>query len=442
MSLFSAGTELPFTGSSVAFTEENGSQVVIQQVGLANLNVTRKIYVPSTGYFARYMEVLTNSGATPVTVDAQIFSNLGSDSGTRIIATSSGDKVFGTDDFWLVTDDDDGTFPFPNSDPTLAHIFGGPNARLSVSSVTLPPSGNDNLFYRWNNLTIQPGQTVILMHFAVQHFSQPAATAAAQRLVQLPPEALVGLSSDEIANVQNFAIPADGTSPLDPLTPPQLGSVNGTVFAGDGATAIAGANVAYRNSSLIYGRSATATSDAIGNFTMTGVPVDSFSLQATYNNFQSFQSPLVFGTFAPGATTATQNIVFTNTGVVRGTVRRNGLPINSGFVQVFDSQAFNFFGTYNIGADGTYLVPILSSEELLDQGVRSGAAGHGIVWPGHRDCHGRPDCDCRYHHSAHWHNHRPGVHRRRRAGCRRAGQSQWQRTDRPIWHRNRPLHGH
>jgi hypothetical protein len=365
LSLFSSGTELPFTGSSVAFTEESGSQVVIQQVGLANLNVTRKIYVPSTGYFARYMEILTNSGATPVTVDAQIFSNLGSDGATRIIATSSGDKVFGTDDFWLVTDDEDGTFPFPNSDPTLAHIFGGPNGRLTVSSVTLPPSGSDNLFYRWNNLTVQPGQTVILMHFAVQHFSQPGATAAAQRLVQLPPEALVGLSSDEIANVQNFAIPADGTSPLDPLTPPQLGSVSGTVFAGDGATVIANANVAYRNSSLIYGRSATAVSDALGNFTMTGVPVDTFSLQATYNNFQAFQSPLVFGSFAPGATTTTQNIIFTNTGVVRGTVRRNGLPVNSGFVQVFDSQTVNFFGTYNLAPDGTYLVPILSPRSYL-----------------------------------------------------------------------------
>jgi len=244
-SLFSAGTELPFSGSNVAFTENNGRQIVIQQFGLANLDVTRKIFVPDTGYFARYMEILTNSGTAPVTVDAQIFSNLGSDFGTRIIATSSGDKVFGTDDFWLVTDDDDGSSPYPNSDPTLAHIFGGPNARLAVSAVNLPPSGSDLLSYRWNNLTIQPGQTVILMHFAVQHSTQPAATASAERLVQLPPEALVGLSSDEIANIQNFAVPADGTSPLDVLNPPQLGSVNGTVLAGDGTTAIANANVTY-----------------------------------------------------------------------------------------------------------------------------------------------------------------------------------------------------
>jgi hypothetical protein len=359
LSLFSAGVELPFSGSNVAFTEENGSQVVIQQPGLANLDVTRKIYVPSTGYFARYMEILTNSGTAPVTVDAQIFSNLGSDSGTRIIATSSGDKVFGTDDFWLVTDDDDGSFPFPNSDPTLAHIFGGPNARLSVSSVTLPPSGSDNLFYRWNNLTIQPGQTVILMHFAVQHSSQPAATAAAERLVQLPPEALVGLSSDEIVGIQNFAVPADGTSPLDPLNPPQVGTINGAVLSGDNVTGVPNATVTYHNSNLIFGRSATATSDTNGFFFLNNVPVDSFSLQAANNNGQFLQSPVVIGSFAPGTTTGTQNIVFTNAGVVHGTVQRNGAPINGGFIQVFTSQGFNFFGTYNVAADGSYIVPIL-----------------------------------------------------------------------------------
>jgi hypothetical protein len=358
-SLFSAGTELPFTGSNVGFTEDNGRQVVIQQFGLANLDVTRKIFVPDTGYFARYMEILTNSGTAPVTVDAQIFSNLGSDFGTRIIATSSGDKVFGTDDFWLVTDDDDGSSPYPNSDPTLADIFGGPNARLAVSAVNLPPSGSDLLSYRWNNLTIQPGQTVILMHFAVQHSTQPAATASAERLVQLPPEALVGLSSDEITNIQNFAVPADGTSPLDVLNPPQLGSVNGTVLAGDGITAIANANVTFLNGNLIYGRNTITTSDVNGNFVLNGVPVDSFSLQATFTPFQSFQSPVVFGSFGPNTTTATQNITFSNTGLIRGTVRRNAFPINAGFVQLFNSQG-SFFGTYGIAADGSYIVPVAS----------------------------------------------------------------------------------
>ena len=358
LSLFSGGTQLQFTGSTIGFTQENGRQVVIQQLGLANLDVTRKIFVPDTGYFARYMEILTNSGTAPVTVDAQVLSNLGSDSGTRIVATSSGDKVLDTGDFWVVSDDDDGTFPFPSSDPTLAHVFGGANARLGVSAVSLPPSGNDNLSYRWNNLTIAPGQTIILMHFAAQAATQPSATAAAQRLVQLPPEAIAGLSSDEIANIQNFAVPPDGTSPLDPLVPPQLGTVTGLTLSGDAVTRAPNVQVTFHNGSLIFGRNASTTSDGNGSFTFTNVPVDTFSLQGNYT-FLGIQSPQVTGGFAPGATTAVQNVVFSNTGAVLGTVRRNGFPINSGFVQVLNSQGFSFFGSYNIAPDGSYVVPIL-----------------------------------------------------------------------------------
>lgn len=358
LSLFFNGTELPFNGSNIGFTQVNGRQVVIQQPGLAGLDVTRKIYVPNTGYFARYMEVLTNPGTSPVTVDAQIFSNLGSDSGTRIVATSSGDKIFATDDFWLVTDDDDGSFPFPNSDPTLAHIFGGPNASIAVSAVSLPPSGNDNLSYRWNNLTIQPGQTMILMHFSVQHSTQPSAVAAAQRLVQLPPEALAGLGSDEIPAIQNFAVPADGTSTLPPLPPPQLGTLSGTVFAGDGQTPIANAFITFQSGNLIFERNATANSIANGQFTFSNIPVDAFSLKASFNNLQS---PVVLGSFSPGQTTASQDIIFSNAGLVRGAVRRHtGVAVTSGTVQVFGGNFFNFFGNFPIQPDGSYVVPVLA----------------------------------------------------------------------------------
>ena len=38
-------------------------------------------------------------------------------------------------------------------------------------------------------------------------------------LIQLPPEALAGLSSDELAQIQNFHAPADGVSSVPPLAP-------------------------------------------------------------------------------------------------------------------------------------------------------------------------------------------------------------------------------
>ena len=236
----------------------------------------------------------------------------------------------------------------------------------------------------------------------------------------------MGLGSDEIAGIQNFAVPADGTSPLDVINPPQLGTVNGSVFSGDGVTGIAGASVTFRNASLIYGRNAVITTDGIGNFVFNNVPVDSFSLQATYNNFQSFKSPVVIGAFAPGTTVATQNVVFTNDGVVRGTVRRDGFPIGGGFVQVFDSQFFNFFGTYNIAADGSYLVPILvpgnyqirASVILCHRAERNCSASQA-------PCNRWPDDVGRYSHSAHRHDFWHGVYRRRRARGWNSGKFEW-----------------
>jgi hypothetical protein len=70
--------------------------------------------------------------------------------------------------------------------------------------------GNDNIFYRWDNITVAPGQTVILMHFAVQR--DPAdltgTKSQAAGLVNLTdPNALTGMSAAEKAAVANFVIP-------------------------------------------------------------------------------------------------------------------------------------------------------------------------------------------------------------------------------------------
>ena len=74
------------------------------------------------------------------------------------------------------------------------------------------------------------------MHFAVQETSRPAAQAAAERLLQLPPEALAGLSTEELAQVENFAMPSDGVSPLAPLAP-LTGAIDGRVLASDASHA-------------------------------------------------------------------------------------------------------------------------------------------------------------------------------------------------------------
>ena len=52
---------LTSTGTTVGTTEVNGQQIVIRQSNLAGLNVTRKVFLPADGYFARYLETLARA---------------------------------------------------------------------------------------------------------------------------------------------------------------------------------------------------------------------------------------------------------------------------------------------------------------------------------------------------------------------------------------------
>ena len=85
------------------------------------------MYVPQDGYFVRYLEILKNSGGSPVTVDVRLTSNYRFISKVqngftfnrepRIIATSSGDTVLGISDptardHWVAVDDDEDGDPF------------------------------------------------------------------------------------------------------------------------------------------------------------------------------------------------------------------------------------------------------------------------------------------------------------------------------------------
>jgi hypothetical protein len=188
---------------SAARLEANGRQIVIGPTAFNGLDVTRKVYSPSTGGFARYLEVLTNSTTTAVTATFEVYSNLGSDGSTRVIVDPST-----TGNTYAVTDQNGFC-----CDPGLGHVFAGTNAAVPVAAVQFI-NNNDNVFYRYT-LTVEPGQTAILLHFAVQRGSNTSGYAAdtsgadaqAQALRDLTdPNALAGMTDDEKAQVRNFVI--------------------------------------------------------------------------------------------------------------------------------------------------------------------------------------------------------------------------------------------
>jgi hypothetical protein len=196
------------------------------------------------------------------------------------------------------------------------------------------------------------------MHFGVQQVSRAAAAASADRLMQLPPEALAGMSPDEITEIRNFAVPSNGVSALSAL-PAVNGTVAGQVLAGDNATPVQNALVRFRSNNIFYGRTRFASSDGSGNFSFAptfddfggtvAVPIDSFTLQATHP-FTGVQSPILTDNFPAGHISIAETLVFTNTGVVTGVVSRAGVAVTNGVVSVNNF----FFDQTNINTDGTY----------------------------------------------------------------------------------------
>jgi plastocyanin len=387
LDIVSGGTAQRFAGQSLGSPQLGGRQIAIQQEGLAGLNVTRKVYVPRTGYFARYLEVLNNPTAAPVTVDVRVTTNFRFirklqggflfDREPRIISTSSGDAVLDINDpnardHWLTVDDDEDLDPFTATNlPPVAHVFDGPGAAQPAGQAQYNINFGaqyGQLVEEWRSVTIQPGATVALMHFTSEQTARVGAQSSAARLVQLPPEALTGLTAAELSQIRNFAVPANGLSTVEPLPAPN-GIVDGAVLAVDNTSRIPGAHVTFKSANSLFGRTYLFSADGNGAFRLAStfndfggsvaVPQSAFTLRATHPQ-TNLQSPPTPGDFQPGLVNATQNVVFTNSGILSGVVRRSEDTVaSSGTVQV-SGGALSAPATFGIAGDGSYFVSALS----------------------------------------------------------------------------------
>jgi len=168
------------------------------------LVVTRRAYVTDTAGqgWACFLEYLENPTASDISVTARIGGNLGSDGDTTVTASSSGDAVFGIDDRWVASDDNnDGA-----GDPSLCFNFWGAGGAVTPSAVNLPASQED--YYADFPVNVPAESTVLLMHFAAQNVNDAAAAANAGFLDGLPAEALAFLNAAS-GTVVNWDIPPD-----------------------------------------------------------------------------------------------------------------------------------------------------------------------------------------------------------------------------------------
>ncbi len=367
-------------------------------VGLAGLTVRRKVYAPEDGYFVRYLEVFTNSGDTPITVDVrldshyryiqQIRNGFRFNEPPRIVSTSDGDAVPFPGDHWVVVDDNTDIDPFLSTNlPSIAHVLSGEGDIDDVDDLTFETDGNSygRLRTIWRNLTLDPGETRILMHFVVQQLTREAAIASASRLEQLPPEAIANLSDGERAEIVNFVLPADGISSL-PRLPALNGKLSGTVFESDGQTVVSGASVRFRSDEVLYGRTHVVRGDSQGGYELSSrfgnnganraVPISGFSLQATHPVSGIASTPVNddFG----GASDLNVDILFGETGMIGGTVRRaDGTVVSQGSVTI---RGGGLLGdrSVGIGIDGAFVIGGLPEGTYFIEAVLPIAQGSSL----------------------------------------------------------------
>ena len=147
---------------AVGTADVAGTTVTAGPLTMSGLTVTRQLFFSPTRQVVRVLDSFQNPTAATVGVLIQTPVNFGSDAGTEVHATSSGDLVFTTADRWLVTSDGG------PSDPVNTTVLYGPGASaLTAAAVTqsvFECSNPDGAGWTFN-LSVPAGATRRLLFF-------------------------------------------------------------------------------------------------------------------------------------------------------------------------------------------------------------------------------------------------------------------------------------
>jgi len=197
--------------------DRTGTTITAGPVVMSGLNVTVQYYFDTVAALARIMVFLNNPTGSQIDVTVDIPVNFGSDGGTIVQMTSSGDTTVTTADRWLVTSD---AVP---SDPVNTTVLYGPGSSVIPSAYTqtvFDSAGTQGLGATYN-VSVPAGETIALMLFAglgdiTANGNTIAGAIAAAALFDsqdtLPPGALDGLTSQQLSQVVNWSLQAQAVA--------------------------------------------------------------------------------------------------------------------------------------------------------------------------------------------------------------------------------------
>jgi hypothetical protein len=200
----------------------SGNRVTFSPVIISGLNAQVIYDVLSTSATLRVLLTLENPTGSPIAVPVDYASNFGSDGGTAVKGTSSGDTSFTSADSWVVTSD------AGDSDPVNTTVIFGAGAApvtpSSVSQTVFGCAGTQGVQATFN-VSVPAGGTIAMVFF--QQMNDTTANALTEATVfddpNLDPDLLAGLSPSELAAIQNWDLVASPPPPTATAAVPTMG---------------------------------------------------------------------------------------------------------------------------------------------------------------------------------------------------------------------------
>lgn len=171
-----------------------------QNVPAFDLQLTRKVFVPNNDEFARWLNIVTNTGSTERTVTLTLRGLLGSGDSTRVTATSTGGSGVSSADNWFATAQQTAANN-RSLQPRLGFVVQGDGAP-SRASVAIGSVGQTVFNYP---VTLAPGASAILLTYVTVQGSSKQAKKVASNVATLPSKAIACMTQTELAQVVNFA---------------------------------------------------------------------------------------------------------------------------------------------------------------------------------------------------------------------------------------------
>ena len=225
---YDSGLQLVVDGAAFNDADDNGNVVsdaggqaaTIGPEPMAGLQVTIEWKALNSTATLRTFATLQNSTGADINVPINWETDLGSDTGTTVVGSSSGDTTFASDDRWLVTSDE----AAPVSDPINTSVLFGPgNPDVTPTSVAdlLTGCGGEEGVVVGYNVTVPAGQSRYLLFFNQMNQTNAEALAASTAFDTNPAldnEFLSGIGA-QLPDILNWDFQVTGPTPT--AAPPE-----------------------------------------------------------------------------------------------------------------------------------------------------------------------------------------------------------------------------